>query len=269
MVNFEASTHRPPTYEELYSSRPSPPDSDSRRSEQDVERQVLLPSEASSSQSPLERRMGNYQPPSAETRRSSEESSVSFMSAASAASSYARIRTEMVEMDIMDEPQNEETGNPSALRTHLNKGLTAITTTITSFQRRIPVRWPSFGSLVAKIPPHIWVLLGFVGRVLMLSLVVFGTYLIMSMILGSDKQSIDRESVREYAQGQADGDRIRRFLKRLTSFDHIAGTQGDYAMAKYVQTVFEREGLEDVGLNEYANQRRSGVILETNPLIIS
>lgn len=254
MVNLEANTYHPPTYEEIYFSQPSPSDRNGRGSDHDVERQVLLLSESSRSQPPLELRMGGYQPPSVETPRPSEESGASLTSeAASAASSYARVTREMTEMDILDAPLNEESLNSFRLRTHFSKGLTAITTTISSFHRRIPVQWPSLGSIISRIPPSTLAFLSFIGRVFALVLVLLVTYFFMSTILPSGKdlgQVFDRESVREYAQGQVDGDRIRRFLKHVTSFDHIAGTQGDYVMAKYIQTVFKAVGLEDVGLNE-------------------
>lgn len=259
-------THRPPTYEEIYSSQLSPLGPSSQGNNHDPERQVLLSHDAS------ELSMGGYQPPSVESPRPSEESGASFTSeATSEASSYARFRREMVEMDVLDTPLNEETANSSRFRTHFNKGLTAITTTLSSFHRRIPVRWPSFRSIFCKIPPTNLAFLSFIGRLFALVMILVTTYFAMSIILPSGRgvgQMFDRESVREFVQGQMDGERIRRFLQHLTSFDHIAGTQGDYIMAKYVETVFDAAQLEDVGLNEYVDPSISSVSQKMHLLII-
>lgn len=75
------------------------------------------------------------------------------------------------------------------------------------------------------------------------------------MILPSTKvpigQVFDPESVRAYVQSHVDEKRIEKFLERMTAFDHVAGTQGDYASAKYVQALFDAAHLENVELNEY------------------
>ena len=40
----------------------------------------------------------------------------------------------------------------------------------------------------------------------------------------------DPESVRVFAQENVSPDRIRAYLEHITSYDHVAGTEGDYSV---------------------------------------
>ncbi|KAI9830403.1 MAG: hypothetical protein M1826_004826 [Phylliscum demangeonii] len=61
----------------------------------------------------------------------------------------------------------------------------------------------------------------------------------------------DPGTVREFVRSRVDGDRIREYLKHLTAFDHVAGTQGDYASAEYVKAQFAAAKLDEVEVKEY------------------
>lgn len=64
-------------------------------------------------------------------------------------------------------------------------------------------------------------------------------------------QMFDPESVRIHVQGSVDKDRIRENLKHFTSYAHIAGSEGDYALATDTKNMFVQYGLEDVTVDEY------------------
>jgi N-acetylated-alpha-linked acidic dipeptidase len=61
----------------------------------------------------------------------------------------------------------------------------------------------------------------------------------------------DPESVRQYAQGAVDVNRIREYLKHITSFDHVAGTKGSFYLAEWMKDLFIQAGLDEVTLGEY------------------
>lgn len=96
-----------------------------------------------------------------------------------------------------------------------------------------------------------------VGRLLALFLVLGFLYLVfvsdlftsMSQRIGG--QVFDPESVRHHIQNSMDPRRMRETLKHVTKYAHIAGTEGDYALAEDVRNSFLRSGLEDVTVDEY------------------
>lgn len=97
-----------------------------------------------------------------------------------------------------------------------------------------------------------------VGRVLAILLVMGFLYLLfmsdifsnMARRLGGG-QMFDPESVRIHVQGSVDKQRIRENLKHFTSYAHLAGSEGDYALATDTKNLFVKYGLEDVTVDEY------------------
>ncbi|KAK7741821.1 hypothetical protein SLS53_004885 [Cytospora paraplurivora] len=72
----------------------------------------------------------------------------------------------------------------------------------------------------------------------------------MSRRLGGG-QMFDPESVRLHVQSSVDKQQIRENLKHFTSYAHIAGSEGDYALAMDTKNLFAQYGLEDVSVDEY------------------
>ncbi|ROV95217.1 hypothetical protein VMCG_08546 [Cytospora schulzeri] len=97
-----------------------------------------------------------------------------------------------------------------------------------------------------------------VGRVLAVVLVMAFLWLIfmsdlfsnMSRRLGGG-QMFDPESVRIHVQSSVDRQQIRENLRHFTSYAHIAGSEGDYALAMDTKNLFSLYGLEDVSVDEY------------------
>lgn len=61
----------------------------------------------------------------------------------------------------------------------------------------------------------------------------------------------DPEEVRVHIQQSVDPQRMRASVKLFSSYAHIAGTEGDYATAMDVQSMFSKIGLEQVEVDEY------------------
>ena len=97
----------------------------------------------------------------------------------------------------------------------------------------------------------------FLGRIFAVLLVAALVYLLFMSDLFSNAvgrmqgQMFDPESVREFVQGAVDGERIRNRAEVLAKMDHLAGTEGDFVLAKYMQGAFEGSGLQGVGLDEW------------------
>ena len=60
----------------------------------------------------------------------------------------------------------------------------------------------------------------------------------------------DPDSVKRYLIDNVDPENIKHMLKYLSSFDHLAGTEGDYQMAQYVAGKFKESGMRDVRTEE-------------------
>ncbi|KAF3766857.1 Zn-dependent exopeptidase [Cryphonectria parasitica EP155] len=97
-----------------------------------------------------------------------------------------------------------------------------------------------------------------VGRVFAILLIMGFLYLLFMSDLFSNMarrlgggQMFDPESVRIHVQGSVDKDRIRENLKHFTSYAHVAGSEGDYALAMDTKNLFVKYGLEDVTVDEY------------------
>lgn len=96
------------------------------------------------------------------------------------------------------------------------------------------------------------------GRVFAILLIMGILYLLfmsdifsnMARRLGGG-QMFDPESVRIHVQGSIDKQRIRDNLKHFTSYAHVAGSEGDYALAMDTKALFVKYGLEDVTVDEY------------------
>lgn len=97
-----------------------------------------------------------------------------------------------------------------------------------------------------------------IGRVLAIVLVMSFLWLLFMSDLFSNMtrrlgggQMFDPESVRIHVQSSVDRQQIRDNLKHFTSYAHIAGSEGDFALAVDTKNLFVQYGLEDVTVDEY------------------
>lgn len=95
------------------------------------------------------------------------------------------------------------------------------------------------------------------GRLLALTLVLGFLWLLfmsdvftnMSRRIGG--QMFDPEQVRQHVVHMVDPAQMRASLQHFTGYAHLAGTEGDWALARDVRNGFLRDGLEDVIVDEY------------------
>lgn len=91
------------------------------------------------------------------------------------------------------------------------------------------------------------------GRLMAIFLVVgFLWFIFMSDTMrGMRREPFDPERVRMHLQANINAQRIREHLKHFTSYAHLAGSEGDYALATDIKKMFDKYGLEDVDVDEY------------------
>lgn len=250
-----------PTYEEA-TSRPSSSQSHSGPSEisSDAERQGLLgQNPRGGATTTWNSRRGGYEPPTVESARSS----VDFLPSSgenSPRTSDAGLQREMMELEVLDPETAEGASQRSQIGQSLSKRITSITNTLSSLQ--LPFRkWaPSFDFIRDRMPQfsplrkRSWVV---VGRILGGTLAIFFVYVLffsnMFFISGAGRleQTYDPESVRIFVQNHVDGRSIQNYLEHLTGYDHIAGTEGNYVLARWVEGLFKAAFIEDVGLERF------------------
>ena len=235
-----------PTYEEATSSRPSSSHSFLGPAEisHDAERQGLL------GQRPQPRpQFHGYQPPTVDSARPSLDSLVSSENNSSARNSREELRREMSEMEFQD----PDTGDNTAW-----KRISSLTSNIhlpARFRRWIPsfdqVR-ARFPRLPDRIPKPNWIIVirAFaLVFVLTLAYVVFFTSLLRFRRRG--QQRFPEEDVRSHIQGHLNETKIREQLKHVTEWDHVAGTEGNFFLAKWIESEMKSAGLEGVELEKF------------------
>ncbi|PSR80673.1 hypothetical protein BD289DRAFT_373625 [Coniella lustricola] len=97
-----------------------------------------------------------------------------------------------------------------------------------------------------------------IGRALAILIIMGFLYLLFMSDLFSNMarrlgggQMFDPENVRIFVQESVDKDHIRDNLKHYTSYAHVAGSEGDFALAMDTKNLFIKYGLEDVTVDEY------------------
>ncbi|EGO59262.1 hypothetical protein NEUTE1DRAFT_128695 [Neurospora tetrasperma FGSC 2508] len=108
--------------------------------------------------------------------------------------------------------------------------------------------FPTFGStalflLVGRLLA-LFLLLGFVYLIFVSD--VFGN---MSRRLGSGM--FNPNDIRQYLESNISSNQIKDNLQHFTSYSHLAGTEGDYALMEDIELLFRKYGLEDVSRDTY------------------
>lgn len=235
-----------PTYEEATSSRPL-----SRRGphevSDDAERQTLLGHDLAAASS-SRRRNGYYHPPSVQSARSSLDDS-SGLGSPVGADDDAELRQTMEEMDILD-PEAAEDGRTRRNRSRgrFSKRFYSITNSLSSFH--LPrITWPSrgFAWVKSKLPtipeeyrPGWAVIARLCGLILIISLVYM---LVVSEMVpmgnGGFGAPYSPEFVRQTALQSIEARNIQDNLKYITSYDHVAGTEGSYVLGQWIESKFK------------------------------
>ncbi|KAF2153814.1 glutamate carboxypeptidase 2 [Myriangium duriaei CBS 260.36] len=237
-----------PTYEEAIASRPSSSQTHTGPEEvsDDAERQGLLGQPAPSGR-------GRYHAPTVESVRSSMDSDMYLPEVTGAEDEAELVRRDMEEMEFMDADHS-----PSRLRSGLSKRFSSLTHSLSAIRlpsfRIIPRAWscptPSF-------PEGLAIPLSVIARLFGLAVIGVSVYLLFAFnIIPTRSQAVyqyDPESVRAFVQATAikRGDHVRDSLHYITSFDHVAGTEGDLFLAKWMHEKWEQAGIDKVVDEEY------------------
>ena len=249
-----AQVDGPPTYDDAVSSRITSfltPHQDNAGGSDLDEREGLLQPRPITSRTTDHG--GRYEPPSVESVRSSVERPYASAAESPRGSSLDSGSARLSILDFLDAPVDNASANTTGFRGQFSKQLTVISSTLSTIQRRLSVRWPSMVALRPRVPQACNVVAWMSGMLL----TVFLTSAVLAILIFyydgrpvSTGRQFDPESVREFLRDHVNADRIRGFAKHLTAFDHVAGTQGDYTLAQYVKAHFDTASLHEVEVKE-------------------
>ncbi|KAL3470855.1 hypothetical protein BJX99DRAFT_40196 [Aspergillus californicus] len=198
-----------------------------------------------------------YHPPTVESVRNSIDDLYSSPPG-SERSSLEELRGELNQMDVDDAGQ--QTSRGSRLRSRFSKPFSNLTRTLSSIQFPFRRFLPSFkftinlnsartsfnsnGYIVALRLFGLLLVAGVVYIFFVSDLFNFNSHFMMG-------QSYSAASVENFVQGHINETNIAENLKRITASPHMAGTEGSFMLADWIQREFENAGLEAVDLEEY------------------
>jgi PA domain len=226
-----------PTYEEATSSRAQTPS--------------LAPLNELGNNEEREGRRNGYRPPTVEDYESPRDSldDVEFLpihdDQHSAGEEDEEVRREMQEMEVLDPPAEQSTWT---------KRISSISRSLSFIHLPFNMRMPNWKFKWPRMNANMFILIGrFFAVVLVMAVVylIFVSGVFRSAAQRMTGQMYNPENVRIFVQSLANADKIRGYLERLTDFDHIAGTEGDYIKSQLVEGYFAEAKLENVRTEEY------------------
>lgn len=248
-----------PTYDEATSSRTATPNADRETGNAEERSGLLSNSEA---RIPIPTRRNGYRPPSTPGYRpptvddpvGSERSSLDAVDLLdghdgrdSIDSEDREVQREMEEMEIEEPPQSAWGKRIDSISRSLHL----------PFLRNWRWKMPNFSIPKFNIPKwnaDLFILMGRVFAIILVSAIVYVLF-VSDIFSGAAQrmagQMFDPESVRIYVQERASAENIRGYLEHITSYDHIAGTEGDFALGQWVEGMLAKAGLEQVWTDEY------------------
>lgn len=172
-------------------------------------------------------------------------------------------RPDLLPIEMLEVSEDEVNNGNLNGGNRLSKRITSMTYNLSSFKIAFRQYLPSLERIPKQLKPD-WIM---VGRVFALLLVLVLAYvLFISDILTLHRSNtlgavIDPESVRAFVQERINRTYIRQSAGFITNFDHVAGTEGSYALAQWIRGSFDSAQLEHVGLERfdvYLNYPRKG-----------
>ena len=238
-----------PTYDEAMSSRPSSSQSHLGPSEisADAERQRLL---HDSPPAPPPPRSHGYRPPTVESARSSVDLDLlSDDGNRSARNSAEALRREISEMDIADPPAQ---GRGASLSKRISS-LRLSSLRLPSFARWLP----SFAAIRARLAdlpnpfgPVNGILL--LRAVALLFVLTFGYLVFFTRVFRRrEGHSFNMAEVQMWVQGQINATRMMESLEHATKWDHVAGTEGSFFLAKWIEEEMLGSGVDRAAMEQF------------------
>ena len=208
-----------------------------------------------------------YQPPTVESARSS----LDFLPSSgdnSARGSTEQLQRGLHQMTVDDTHQPSSDSSRSQLGLRFSKQLNSLTRTLSAI--RLPLRKYLTFKFSFQVGQNEWardgaaciLVLRMVGLLIVVS-VIYLLFLSDIFNLGSRMtgQAYTPSSVQNFIQGHINETNISDKLRRVTNFAHMAGTEGSYVLAEWIEEEFRNAGLEDVAMEEfqvYLNYPRPG-----------
>lgn len=230
-----------PTYEEATASSSHVP----LERTADVERNALLGNRSA--------RNGNYQPPRADSIRGSEDSDltelVSDGEEDDAEEEEHGLRRDMEQMEEGESSDERRSRERAARRQRFTK---RFSDTLTSLH--LP-RLPSFNFLNFRLPSVAdqykpgWPILARLVGIVAIVMLVYGLVVLKVFVPSSQGMGGERympSAVRQFVQSAIDKIHIEKYLKQVSFDDHLAGTQGDFFLADYIEKHFMAAELDSV-----------------------
>ncbi|KAK2770019.1 hypothetical protein FQN53_005719 [Emmonsiellopsis sp. PD_33] len=246
-----------PSYEEATSSRP--PSAQSRLGPEEVsddaERQGLL---SHASHSGHESRYpAGYHPPTVESARSSLDFLPSS-SGSSARGSTEDLRRELEQMDV-EEPDEASSSSRSSFSkrfTHFRKTLSSIHLPLWKYMPKFKFNFKPqfFSSLASRLEGQNYIiLLRMIGLFIVVGIVYI---LLVSDVFNFSRrinmgQMYEPESVRVFVQSHINESYIAENLEIMTNFPHVAGTEGNYVLAEWVEDKLKNSLFDEVELERF------------------
>lgn len=201
--------------------------------------------------------LSGYRPPTVESARSSTDTDFLVEDDMVSASEGSDPRRDMEQMEMLD-PEHPMWGSEGGrVRITISKSLASITNTLSSLQSRLRFSRPSFGlSSLARIRvPDLYLPnLSVVVRLIVLFSVValvYSFFVFQIFPSSARRQTFSEESLRSFLQGSIDEDRMRESLRYISSFEHIAGSEGGLYLTRWVEDLFRSYGLDSMQTLEY------------------
>lgn len=239
-----------PTYEEVTSGRASSPSHfGPEEISDDAERQGLLAVDktATTAQSVRGERHG-YRLPTVESARSSID--IDLLSSDGSDEEDRGAQHDMERLEIMDFDSFSNTDEPSNMRQALSKRISSLSNTLLSMNLAYPRFSLDFiSSRIPGLPIQYRPKASIVARLIALFVVVSLVYLFfVTEIIPPQRRNhkYPEESIRSWIQATVDEQRMRENLKHVSSYDHIAGSEGGFYLARWVEDIFSSSGLDAV-----------------------
>ncbi|KAE8150124.1 hypothetical protein BDV25DRAFT_116812 [Aspergillus avenaceus] len=256
---FEYEALPIPSYEEAVGARPSSSRSNlGPEASDEAERQGLLhdAGDITAREAPRSRPHG-YQPPTVESVRDSLDG-LESPGPGSERGSLEDLQRELAQMDVEDGQETAQ--RPRLLRSRFSKRFSDLTRSLSAI--RFPIRrfLPSFRFTIdlnnsrARLRTHgCMIALRLFGLFLVVTIVyIFFVSDIFNMnsrfIMG---QSYSAASVENFVQGHVNETSIAENLRRITKFPHMAGTEGSFVLAEWVESEFKIAGLDEIEMEEF------------------
>lgn len=261
-----------PSYDEAVANRPGSSSSRSNlgpnESGDDTERQGLLQQEDGDNDRSTDTGAGRprphgYHPPTVESVRNSVDD-LDSSGSHSARGSLEDLQRELDQMDIEEGGQQPSSSSSSQLRSRLgsrfSKPFSNLTRKLSSIHLPLRRLLPNFRWTVNLNEART----SLQGQGCMIMLRLFGLLLVVTVVYVffiSDLfsmnsrflmgQSYPLQSVENFVQGQINETNIAETLKRITSYPHMAGTEGSFVLAEWIAQEFRKAELDDVELEEF------------------